>query len=163
MLLNEQQVESLRRSAATAHPNAVKAVMRHSSIVLTMDTYGHLLPGQEAAIVAKTPNIMGEAAETDLSVASPKRAAPKSKQPSAQRQAQRACAPDNHPLSTPAIVGRTQSEPTRKQRTRKKAHKTGPSGSVGHPLSFSAHSKKCRAADGSRTHNLQITNQVLCH
>src|SRR5205085_4053080 len=35
-----------------AHPNAVRAVMRHSTITLTMDTYGHLLPGEEAATVA---------------------------------------------------------------------------------------------------------------
>jgi integrase len=27
-----------------AHPNEVKSVMRHSSITLTMDTYGHLIP-----------------------------------------------------------------------------------------------------------------------
>lgn len=32
-----------------AHPKTVQAVMRHSSITLTMDTYGHLLPGAEAA------------------------------------------------------------------------------------------------------------------
>jgi len=35
-----------------AHPKVVQAVMRHSSIVLTMDTYGHLFPGSEAAAVA---------------------------------------------------------------------------------------------------------------
>ena len=31
-----------------AHPKTVQVVMRHSSITLTMDTYGHLLPGAEA-------------------------------------------------------------------------------------------------------------------
>jgi len=31
-----------------AHPKTVQAVMRHSTITLTMDTYGHLLPGAEA-------------------------------------------------------------------------------------------------------------------
>lgn len=36
-----------------AHPNEVKAVMRHSSITLTIDTYGHLFPGQEAKAVAR--------------------------------------------------------------------------------------------------------------
>jgi len=30
------------------HPKAIQAVMRHSSITLTMDTYGHLLPDQHA-------------------------------------------------------------------------------------------------------------------
>ncbi len=32
--------------------------MRHSTIVLTMDTYGHLFPGQDAATVARLPNMM---------------------------------------------------------------------------------------------------------
>jgi len=35
-----------------AHPKVVQAVMRRSSITLTMDTYGHLFPGSEAAAVA---------------------------------------------------------------------------------------------------------------
>ena len=33
------------------HPNVIKTVMRHSSITLTMDTYGHLLPDQHADVV----------------------------------------------------------------------------------------------------------------
>lgn len=41
-----------------AHPKAVHAVMRHSSITLTMDTYGHLFPGQEADTVAKFPDMI---------------------------------------------------------------------------------------------------------
>ena len=40
------------------HPNAVKAVMRHSTITLTMDTYGHLFPGQEADTVARLPGML---------------------------------------------------------------------------------------------------------
>jgi len=35
-----------------AHPKVVQQVMRHSTITLTMDTYGHLFPGQEADAVA---------------------------------------------------------------------------------------------------------------
>ena len=31
-----------------AHPKLIQTVMRHSTITLTMDTYGHLFPGQEA-------------------------------------------------------------------------------------------------------------------
>lgn len=42
------------------HPKAVQTVMRHSSITLTMDTYGHLFPGQEADAVARMPNILGD-------------------------------------------------------------------------------------------------------
>jgi integrase len=45
-----------------AHPNAVKAVLRHSTITLTMDTYGHLFPGQEADTVARFPDMMNKEA-----------------------------------------------------------------------------------------------------
>jgi len=41
-----------------AHPKAVQQVMRHSSITLTMDTYGHLFPGQEADTVSRLRDIM---------------------------------------------------------------------------------------------------------
>jgi hypothetical protein len=36
-----------------AHPNVVQQVMRHQSITLTMDTYGHLFPGQEAEAIGR--------------------------------------------------------------------------------------------------------------
>ena len=36
-----------------AHPKVVQQVMRHQSITLTMDTYGHLFPGQEADAVER--------------------------------------------------------------------------------------------------------------
>jgi integrase len=41
-----------------AHPKAVQSVMRHSTITLTMDTYGHMFPGQDAATVARFPNML---------------------------------------------------------------------------------------------------------
>ncbi len=44
---------------AGVHPKVVQTVMRHSSITLTMDTYGHLFPGQDAEAVASLPDIMG--------------------------------------------------------------------------------------------------------
>jgi hypothetical protein len=40
-------------SLAGSHPKTVQTVMRHSSISVTMDTYGHLLPGQHAEAVDK--------------------------------------------------------------------------------------------------------------
>ena len=43
---------------AGAHPKAVQAIMRHSTIVLTMDTYGHLFPGQEAETISRLPKMM---------------------------------------------------------------------------------------------------------
>ena len=40
------------------HPNTIKTVMRHSSITLTMDTYGHLLPDQHAEAVGGMASMM---------------------------------------------------------------------------------------------------------
>jgi len=48
---------------AGASPKAVQAVMRHSSITLTMDTYGHLFPGEEAATIARLPSMLTDAPE----------------------------------------------------------------------------------------------------
>mgnify|MGYP002625662359 FL=1 len=42
------------------HPKAVQSVMRHSTIILTMDTYGHLFPGQEADAVARLRCFLGK-------------------------------------------------------------------------------------------------------
>ncbi len=39
-------------------PNVIKTVMRHSTIVLTMDTYGHLLPDQHAEAVGGMAKMM---------------------------------------------------------------------------------------------------------
>ncbi len=39
-----------------AHLKAVQTVMRHSSITLTMGTYGHLVPGQAADTIADLPS-----------------------------------------------------------------------------------------------------------
>jgi Phage integrase family len=40
------------------HPNVIKSVMRHSSITLTMDTYGHLLPDQHADAIGGMVNML---------------------------------------------------------------------------------------------------------
>ena len=40
------------------HPNVVKTVMRHSTITLTMDTYGHLLPDEHAEAVGGMMNML---------------------------------------------------------------------------------------------------------
>lgn len=50
-----------------AHPKLVQTVMRHSTITLTMDTYGHLFPGQEAAAIASMAELLstGQATEPD--------------------------------------------------------------------------------------------------
>ncbi len=48
---------------AGASPKAVQAVMRHSTIVLTMDTYGHLFPGEEAATIARLPSMLTDRPE----------------------------------------------------------------------------------------------------
>lgn len=43
---------------AGAHPKAIQTIMRHSTITLTMDTYGHLFPGQEAETIARLPDML---------------------------------------------------------------------------------------------------------
>ena len=43
---------------AGCHPKVVQTVMRHSSITLTMDAYGHLFPGQVSEAVKKLPEMM---------------------------------------------------------------------------------------------------------
>jgi len=40
------------------HPNVIKTVLRHSTITLTMDTYGHLLPDQHAEAVGGMASMM---------------------------------------------------------------------------------------------------------
>ena len=40
------------------HPKDVQAVMRHQSITLSMDTYGHLFPGQVANAVKNFANLL---------------------------------------------------------------------------------------------------------
>ena len=40
---------------AGVHPKTIQTVMRHSTIQLTMDTYGHLIPGQAADAVGLLP------------------------------------------------------------------------------------------------------------
>ena len=44
---------------AGVHLKTIQTVMRHSVITLTMDTYGHLFPGQDASAVASLPDIVG--------------------------------------------------------------------------------------------------------
>ena len=48
---------------AGALPQEVKRLMRHSSIQMTMDTYGHLFPGQDAQTVGRLPDMMGDTGE----------------------------------------------------------------------------------------------------
>jgi integrase len=36
----------------------VQTIMRHSTITLTMDTYGNIFPGQEADAIARFPDMM---------------------------------------------------------------------------------------------------------
>ena len=43
---------------AGVHPKVVQTVMRHSTITLTYDHYGHLFPGQEADAVSRLADVM---------------------------------------------------------------------------------------------------------
>ena len=43
---------------AGVHPKIIQTVMRHGTITLTMDRYGHLFPGQDAGAVHKIAGVM---------------------------------------------------------------------------------------------------------
>jgi hypothetical protein len=60
------------------HPKVVQLVMRHSSITLTMDTYGHLFPGQEAEAVGRLETFTGPRSEY-LAAAGTEDAAPEAR------------------------------------------------------------------------------------
>jgi integrase len=45
-------------AAQGAHPKVIQVIMRHSSITLTMDTYGHLFPGQEADAASSIADLL---------------------------------------------------------------------------------------------------------
>jgi hypothetical protein len=47
-------------AAAGVNPKTVQTVMRHSSITLTMDTYGHLFPGDEASAVNRMEGVFNQ-------------------------------------------------------------------------------------------------------
>lgn len=49
---------------AGCYPQTIQAIMRHSTINLTMNTYGHLFPGQEAQAIAKLPAMMSSTSPT---------------------------------------------------------------------------------------------------
>jgi hypothetical protein len=144
----------------------VKAVMRHSSFTLTMDTYGHLLPGQEAATVVELPDIMLQAEPLDVTGTADDqadgrdktRAAQKSRTAGAQRQTQRANAPVCDSASTDALASRIGNVANGEEASRRKAAENRHSGTDEHPMSFAAHARKRKAAGGSRIRNLQITN-----
>ena len=39
------------------HPKNIQRVMRHSTITLTMDTYGDLIPGEDAEVIDSFPDM----------------------------------------------------------------------------------------------------------
>jgi hypothetical protein len=67
--LNTAGNEGKQLAMSSVHPKVVQTVMRHSTITLTTDTYGHLFPGQEAEAVGKMEPLLGctrTAFSTDL-------------------------------------------------------------------------------------------------
>jgi len=52
-----------------AHPKVVQTMMRHQAITLTMDTYGHLFPGQESDALARLCTMMNPPADNPTTLA----------------------------------------------------------------------------------------------
>lgn len=72
------------------HPKVVQTIMRHSTITLTMDTYGHLFPGSEADAVGKLADLLTGPPQPETMRATGTDHASANDAKSAQRQAQRA-------------------------------------------------------------------------
>ncbi|WP_145424068.1 tyrosine-type recombinase/integrase [Symmachiella dynata] len=95
-------------SLAGVHPKVVQTVMRHSTITLTMDTYGHLFPGQEADAVARLrgvcngpPQALKATGTDDATSNSPENAHRQAQQPRSETQQEGAIQCDE-PNTTPA-------------------------------------------------------------
>jgi len=74
-------------SMTGAHRKTVQTIMRHSTITLTMDTYGHLFPGQEAGAVASMCEMLTDDTPEELRATGTDNATADT-QEGAQRQAQ---------------------------------------------------------------------------
>ena len=87
------------------HPKTIQTVMRHSTITLTMDTYGHQLPGQAAEAVAKMPGLLSDPQQalraTGTTDAKPGESAPRERGKSAQRVAQQSGRDSENSLAAP--------------------------------------------------------------
>jgi integrase len=77
-------------SMAGAHPKVVQTVMRHQSITLTMETYGHLFPGHTAEAVGGLAQFLSEPAEAGENLATGTDGKNGQPQKGAQRHSQRA-------------------------------------------------------------------------
>lgn len=53
---------------AGVNPKVIQAVMRHSTIVLTLDTYGHLMPGAESTAIEHLSSLIEQHGFTNLAV-----------------------------------------------------------------------------------------------
>jgi integrase len=66
------RVHDLRHTAVAlairvgAHPKEIQARARHSSIVVTMDRYGHLFPGQDEALATRLDAPVQDATWSEL-------------------------------------------------------------------------------------------------
>ena len=126
--------------------------MRHSTITLTMDTYGHLFPGQEADTVARLPEMMGDVPEALQATGTedPCPVAPTN-------------APTSSPTSSNAKTSRgesTERETMRNDRTRPGNANPLPGKMICDPVRADASSRK-NAPGRTRTCDIGIRNPVL--
>jgi hypothetical protein len=50
---------AITQTCDDVHVNVIKTVMRHCNFMLTMDTYGHLLPVEYPNAIGRMPGIFG--------------------------------------------------------------------------------------------------------
>lgn len=132
-----------------AHPKVVQQVMRHSTITLTMDTYGHLFPGQEADAVAQMRRMLTDDAPEEL----------------------RATGTDGNCQLGTQVAQRAQREVSRTDAIGCEAQNTSPAqkkspkplqlAGLGDPVRVDANASDS-APTWNRTKNLLIKSQLLC-
>ena len=138
-----------------AHPKVVQQIMRHQSITLTMDTYGHLFPGQEADAVDRVRQLMDPERGSDesLRATGTDNLAPMPAQ-RAQRQAQRAGRGTGH-------LGAQGCEANRDSGAQKKSPKPLKIADLSDFVRSNATESES-APSRTRTLNLLIKSQLLC-
>ena len=154
-------------AAAGVHPKVAQTIMRHSSIELTMNTYSHVLTGQEAAAVAALPSLdavparqQAKATGTDDATAS---------------------GADNVTISAPASAVTGAGKMSDSVLAMRLAHQGGkpqiPANQNGLNATVATNAKtpvnieenqrlqgvSATASEGNRTHNIRFTKAVLYH
>ena len=95
---------------AGTHPKVIQEVMRHSTITLTMDTYGHLIPDQQAGAIASIPKMLPTVPQLKLATGTGGAGSLPKAQRKMQRAGREATDAACEPLRSDSVKGGSQSD-----------------------------------------------------